>query len=87
MFPHKITIFQFEQEKYSLETFLIILLLCYRGGKSISNRTMMTVLVTLVILLAVVPIFLWGICFVSDWHTRLGHCSGMFKKNIINLEL
>ncbi|KAH3799773.1 transmembrane protein 220-like [Dreissena polymorpha] len=51
-----------------------------RPGAGMSNKGLMGALLLLVLTLTVMPLFLWSICFISDWHTRLGHCNGMFKK-------
>ncbi|WAQ95519.1 TM220-like protein [Mya arenaria] len=51
-----------------------------RPSGSISNRSLMSALLLMSVTLAVLPLFLWSLCFVSDWHTRIAHCSGMFSK-------
>ncbi|XP_076444998.1 transmembrane protein 220-like isoform X2 [Babylonia areolata] len=50
-----------------------------RPSAPASNRSLMTALLLMTVTLAVLPLFLWSLCFVSDWHTKIGHCSGMFK--------
>ncbi|KAL8574128.1 hypothetical protein ACOMHN_067180 [Nucella lapillus] len=50
-----------------------------RPSASASNRNLMNALLLMTITLAVLPLLLWSLCFVSDWHTKIGHCSGMFQ--------
>ncbi|CAG5124912.1 unnamed protein product [Candidula unifasciata] len=30
--------------------------------------------------LASIPLLLWSLCFIDDWHKDYGHCNGMFQK-------
>ncbi|XP_071106840.1 transmembrane protein 220-like [Haliotis cracherodii] len=43
------------------------------------NRSLMNALVLMSVTLAVLPLFTWALCFVGDWHQKLGHCNGMFR--------
>ena len=38
----------------------------------------MNALLLMTVTLTFIPLLTWALCFVSDWHTRLGHCKGMF---------
>ncbi|KAK7112472.1 transmembrane protein 220-like [Littorina saxatilis] len=49
-----------------------------RPNSPVSNRSMMSALLLMTVTLAVLPLLMWSLCFVSDWHTKLGHCNGMF---------
>ncbi|XP_048763045.1 transmembrane protein 220-like isoform X1 [Ostrea edulis] len=43
-----------------------------------SNKQMMNALLLITVTLTFIPLFTWSLCYVADWHTRLGHCNGMF---------
>ncbi|KAK3575844.1 hypothetical protein CHS0354_008026 [Potamilus streckersoni] len=55
-----------------------------RPGDIVSNKTMMSALLVMTITLAVLPLFIWSLCLVSDWHTRLGHCKDMFVIGVVS---
>lgn len=39
---------------------------------------MMNALLLITVTLTFIPLLTWSLCYVGDWHTRLGHCKGMF---------
>lgn len=43
-----------------------------------SNKQMMNALLLITVTLTFIPLLTWSLCYVGDWHTRLGHCKGMF---------
>ncbi|KAK3089500.1 hypothetical protein FSP39_004108 [Pinctada imbricata] len=43
-----------------------------------SNKYMMNALLLMAVTLTFIPLLTWSLCFVGDWHKRLGHCKGMF---------
>ncbi|XP_025096200.1 transmembrane protein 220-like isoform X2 [Pomacea canaliculata] len=51
-----------------------------RPDGAVSNRSLMNALLLLTVMLAVIPLGIWSLCFVHDWHTKLGHCKGMFQE-------
>ncbi|XP_041363078.1 transmembrane protein 220-like isoform X2 [Gigantopelta aegis] len=61
-------------------TWLILFRFTNIGRQDVSptNKNLMNVLLLLAGTLACVPIITWSLCFVADWHTKLGHCTGMF---------
>lgn len=38
----------------------------------------MNALLLITVTLTFIPLLTWSLCYVGDWHTRLGHCKGMF---------
>ncbi|KAL4239438.1 hypothetical protein ACF0H5_000253 [Mactra antiquata] len=50
-----------------------------RPNAAVTSKGMMSALLLMSVTLTLLPLFLWSLCFISDWHTRIGHCSGMFK--------
>lgn len=38
----------------------------------------MNALLLITLTLTFIPLLTWSLCYVGDWHTRLGHCKGMF---------
>lgn len=55
-----------------------------RPGVIVSSKSMMSALLVMTITLAVLPLFIWSLCLVSDWHTRLGHCKDMFVVGVVS---
>lgn len=49
-----------------------------RPNAPVTNKGLMSALLLMTVTLTILPLFLWSICFVSDWHKRIGHCNGMF---------
>lgn len=43
-----------------------------------SNKQMMNALLLITVTLTFIPLMTWSLCYVGDWHTKLGHCKGMF---------
>lgn len=50
-----------------------------RPSKSVSSKGYMSALLLMMVTLTILPLFIWSLCFISDWHTKLGHCTGMFR--------
>lgn len=50
-----------------------------RPSKSVSSKGYMSALLLMMVTLTILPLFVWSLCFISDWNKKLGHCSGMFK--------
>ncbi|XP_053391012.1 transmembrane protein 220-like isoform X2 [Mercenaria mercenaria] len=50
-----------------------------RPNAPVTSKGLMSALLLMTVTLTVLPLFLWSLCFVSDWHKRIGHCSGMFS--------
>ncbi|XP_064618938.1 transmembrane protein 220-like [Lineus longissimus] len=48
-------------------------------GRSKPGQGAMNMLLLMTGVFGTLPLFLWGLCFVSDWHTRIGHCKDMFR--------
>ena len=43
-----------------------------------SNKQMMNALLLITVTLTFIPLMTWSLCYLGDWHTKLGHCKGMF---------
>lgn len=44
----------------------------------VTNTRLMNGLLWITVFLAIVPLSLWSLCYISDWHNQIGHCNGMF---------
>uniref|UniRef100_A0A0B6Z2F8 Transmembrane protein 220 n=1 Tax=Arion vulgaris TaxID=1028688 RepID=A0A0B6Z2F8_9EUPU len=52
----------------------------FRSNKSDrGSQQLITAIFWMTIFLALIPLFLWSLCFISDWHKHFGHCNSMFK--------
>ncbi|XP_074648051.1 transmembrane protein 220-like isoform X2 [Tubulanus polymorphus] len=47
-------------------------------GSNEPGRGSMNALILLTGTLGTIPLIFWSLCFISDWHKRIGHCKDMF---------
>ncbi|KAK2165684.1 hypothetical protein LSH36_46g00038 [Paralvinella palmiformis] len=70
------------RELAGLVIIIIWLMVCrftsFGRKNRVTSTSSLVVLLVVSVLLSIIPLFVWSLCFISGFDTQLSHCNGMF---------